>query len=387
MNALRLLLASCVLVSHCIKLQGGRDPLGLLLTPDVDFGTMAVDGFFVLSGFLIVRSYTRSASTWRYLWHRALRILPGFWVCLLVSAAVLLPLAQLIQFGTLSGFPLTGDQSALGYVLHNASLHLGQFHVRGLLNGQPVNGSLHTLFYEALCYIGVALLGVAVARSRLRWAVLGAAVAAWLLTAADLGTGGAVTGGSIARELMLRFGLMFLVGATYFLWADRIRTGRAWLTGGGVALVLAGVATALTDHALPHQVFTDGGLTGARSATLVYSLLAPPSLALLLLVAGASRRFAWVGSRRDLSYGVYVYAYPLQVTLLLLGAATWPAVTYVLATGVLTAGAALLSWTFVEAPALNHKSWTAPLPQRLLPRRYRAEPTPDPKMVSSKSRG
>src|SRR4051812_9672898 len=94
-NALRLLLAGLVLLSHSLKLHGGYDPLGRLTGGAVDLGTMAVDGFFALSGFLITRSYFNSPSFGRYLWRRCLRIFPGLWVCLLVTTFIFLPLAQL----------------------------------------------------------------------------------------------------------------------------------------------------------------------------------------------------------------------------------------------------------------------------------------------------
>ncbi|HEY5879949.1 MAG TPA: acyltransferase, partial [Nakamurella sp.] len=148
-NALRLGLALLVLVSHTIKLHGGQDqdPVGRVTGGIVDLGTIAVDGFFALSGFLIARSYLHSPSVGRFLWRRFLRIMPGFWVCLLVTAAVLLPLSQLLQFGTMAGFPLTGELSVAGYVVNNWGLFIRQFYVSGLMGGEPVNGSLYTLFY------------------------------------------------------------------------------------------------------------------------------------------------------------------------------------------------------------------------------------------------
>ena len=57
---------------------------------------MAIDGFFALSGFLIFGSYLNSPGTGRFVWRRCLRILPGFWVCLLVMTFLLLRLAQLV---------------------------------------------------------------------------------------------------------------------------------------------------------------------------------------------------------------------------------------------------------------------------------------------------
>lgn len=345
-NALRLVLAGLVLISHTLKLYGGFDPIGQLTGGDVDMGTMAVDGFFALSGFLIVGSYLNSRSTGRYLWRRCLRILPGFWVCLLVTTVVLLPIAQLIEFGTLAGFPLTGEASALSYLIDNAALFIRQFEVAGLLGGEAVNGSLYTLFYEFLCYLGVAALGAVGLLRRRRWPLLVVAAAVWLFAISQLLTGAAIYGQSSTLEIALRFGSMFLAGAVVHRLAPCIPLG--WI-GGIVAALILGQAVVLA------------ALAGADpQSTLIYIAVAPPAVAYLVLLLGASTRLRRVGARRDLSYGLYVYAWPVQILLLIAGADLWPVALY----GVTSLGIALLmawaSWTWIEAPALRFKSWSPP---------------------------
>lgn len=342
-NAVRLVLAVLVLVSHSITLSGGVDPIGAVTGGVVDLGTMAVDGFFALSGFLIARSFLSARSVGRFLWHRALRILPGFWVCLLVTAAVLLPVSQLAQFGTMRDFPISGPESVTGYVVTNWGLLIRQFEVRGLMGGHPVNGSLYTLFYEFLCYLGVAALGVA-GLLRRRRLVGGLAAAIWLVAAADLVADGAVTGDSVTRWLLLRFGVTFASGVLLFLWADRVPL--AW-PGAVVAGLLTAVAVLLA------------GAQGADPASrTTYLLIAPAAVAYLVLWAGSATWLAGIGRRVDLSYGIYVYAWPIQVLLLQAGAAGWPVVLFLAVSAVAAAGLALLSWRFVESPALALKSWT-----------------------------
>lgn len=343
-NALRLVLAGIVLVSHTLKLHGEGDPLGRLTGGSVDMGTMAVDGFFALSGFLIVGAFLNSPSTGRFLWRRCLRILPGFWVCLVVTAALLLPLAQLIQFGTLAGFPLTGEESASSYVLANAAMFIQQFEVRGLLEGESVNGSLYTLFYEFACYLGVAVLGVVGLLRRRTWPLLVVGGLVWAFVVLQLLTGAGVYGSSDTLSIAVRFGSMFLAGAIAHRLADHIPLGRV----GGV------VAALVLVQAVTLAVFAGEDPAG----TLVYLTVAPPAVAYLVLLAGSSPRLRAIGARRDLSYGLYVYAWPVQVLVLLAGAAAWPVVAY----GIVSLGLALLlawaSWTWVESPALRYKSWT-----------------------------
>jgi len=334
LSALRLALATSVLVSHGIKFAGSEDdPLGRLTGTKADLGTVAVDGFFILSGFLITRSYLTTASLPRYLWHRCLRILPGFWVCLLVTAAVFAPLASLIEHGRPLDFALTGQDSALSYVRNNAAVQMRQFTIDGLLGGEAFNGSLYTLFYEFVCYLLLAAVGaLAILRDRPGLVVL-LTGACWSAALVDVVTDGALTGG-VGRELMLHFMLMFFVGASFWLYRHRVPLGTA------PALVAAML------------------LAAAFVWAEAYLLLAPVALGLLLLGAGANPALSRVGRRRDLSYGLYIYAWPVQVLLLGLDVPAAGLAPYLLLSLGLALGLALVSWHAVEAHALAAKSWT-----------------------------
>lgn len=95
LDSLRALAAIAVVATHT-AFWAGLYTRGLLgaLTARLDFGVAI---FFVLSGFLVSRPFltamadrTPTPSTGSYLWHRALRILPVYWICV-VLALVLLP--------------------------------------------------------------------------------------------------------------------------------------------------------------------------------------------------------------------------------------------------------------------------------------------------------
>ncbi|WP_432991002.1 acyltransferase family protein [Dactylosporangium sp. CA-233914] len=105
---IRLTLAGAVVVAHATSLGFGWEDLGRsLFRKQTNVGTLAVFGFFVLSGLLITRSAAHTPIG-RFAWHRALRILPGLWMCLLVTAFVVAPAVALHERGTLAGF-LDGD--------------------------------------------------------------------------------------------------------------------------------------------------------------------------------------------------------------------------------------------------------------------------------------
>jgi len=99
-NLLRLLFATGVVISHCPTLGWHHRTAALWGVPqglnDI-LGVVCVNLFFLLSGFLVARSFLRLKSVGRFLWHRALRILPGYWVCLVVTAYILAPLMLLIE--------------------------------------------------------------------------------------------------------------------------------------------------------------------------------------------------------------------------------------------------------------------------------------------------
>jgi peptidoglycan/LPS O-acetylase OafA/YrhL len=97
---------------------------------------------------------------------------------------------------------------------------------------------------------------------------------------------------------------------------------------------------------------------GDPRGTLAYAVLAPPAVAYLVLLAGSRRGLRRIGSRRDLSYGIYVYAWPVQVLLLVAGAAAWPVLLYGAASLAVALLLAWASWTWVESPALRLKSWS-----------------------------
>jgi peptidoglycan/LPS O-acetylase OafA/YrhL len=329
-DVLRLVLAGTVVVTHAMQLALGWQPT----IGRTEVGALAVDGFFVLSGFLITASWLRLRSPGRFAWHRALRILPGFWVCLLVTAAVVAPLLAVLGGGS-AGAVLTGPGSATTYVLHNAGLFMAQFGIAGLPASTPdevVNGSLWTLFYEALCYAAVAGLGVlGLLRSRPLLVVAGVG-ALQLATAAQEVTGAQLLPGENLPRLLL----LFALGAAALLVADRVPVTPLALGAAG-ATAVAGLL-----------------LLGD------YRALGAPGFALLLLAAAA--RLPWRPRlRRDLSYGAYVWHWPVALLVLSTPLADAPFVVVLAAVLGATTLVALASWHLVEAPALRLKDARSPL--------------------------
>lgn len=336
-NLIRLVLASAVLVSHSWPLSGaGPDPSAGGMT----LGTWAVGGFFGLSGFLVTTSRLR-VGTVGFLWRRAVRVFPAFWVSLLLVALVWAPISVLY-----AGVWIKRD--SLDFVLGNLALTWhGHPFVHNTLGSVPAgklwNGSLWTLPYEFAAYLVLAvLLATRWARRHRVPVLVSAMVAAYLLP--DVEMAGAPTPGAWSPPLLAR---SFAAGALLSVVITRVR--RPHLVAAGCGLVI--VAAVVT-----HQ---------AR-------LLAPMPVAYLVVWAAALLPQGSLAGV-DLSYGTYVHAWPVQQVLASAGVSSAWLMLLLAAPVVAVISAA--SWFLVERPALGAKAALDP-PYRLL-RRIRLGRQPD----------
>lgn len=329
LNALRLLLASLVVVSHAWVIGGaGEEPaLG-----GRTLGAWSVLGFFGISGYLITRSRMNGQPARRFFRARFLRIYPGFLVALLLVAFVFAPLSVLA--GSPGTFTL-GD--SLSYVARNLFLYppfVSQTTIgTTLAEGGIWNGALWSLFWEACCYVGVGILGLAALRPRSSALLLAVfAVSTAAAVAAHLGL-------VPPSELTLAPPLLaaFSGGGLLYLHARSIRVWPAVAVSAAVLAVSVVTGTA--------------------------TVLAPLPFAVLIFVLGAvlPRPVRRIGARRDLSYGIYIYGVPVQNLLeVALPDLSLPA--YLLLTFACVVPLALASFTWVEAPAMKLKGRTTSAP-------------------------
>lgn len=340
-DVVRLALAAAVLYAHAFLAGGfGGSPFERAAPTGMNPGDLAVLGFFGLSGWLIAASFERSRSTYDFLAKRAARILPGFWVCLVVTAFGFGPAIEWARRGSLAGYEW-GD--AAGYVVSNAALAVRQWSIGDLLTGMPfegsVNVSLWTLWGEFQCYVGTLVLGRLGGLDRNRRVLL-ALLAAGFAAYAGSPAGAHQTEGPTYLILghQLHVYVAYLAGATLYAYRDRVTLGRAAAAASGAACLVAAVA---------------GG----------FDLLAPLSIPLLVLACG---RLGAVPLRHDFSYGLYIYGFPVQQLLAATGAFGSPIA--LLAASAAGAGlCAVASWFLVERPAIG-------LARRLLAGRGAAAP-------------
>ena len=326
LNALRLVLAALVIVSHSWPLSG-REPEPAL--GGANLGTWAVFGFFAISGFLITRSRLSGAPARKYYRARALRIMPAFIVALIVVAFVFAPLSQLFD-PTAAWQPL----SSATFVARNLLLYppiLMQPGIVDTLATVPFaylwNGPLWTLFWEAACYL---LIGVAVSLIPRRHLVtaLGIGFAGLTLVSLAASVGVLTLPEMPARVIPLV--IAFLGGALLFLLAGRIRAN--WMT---VAIAAAALAVTIVLGLVP------------ALGTLFFGFL--------LILVGTVLPLNRVGSKYDISYGLYIYGWPVQQLVALSLGPDLPLPLFILIVFAGTIPLAFLSCVLIERPALTLK--------------------------------
>ncbi|MGE5827968.1 MAG: acyltransferase family protein [Micromonosporaceae bacterium] len=382
-GALRLLLATTVLVAHALPLGPGWPNLGYLESrTQADAGTVAVLGFFVVSGFLITGSGLKFSGP-RFVWHRALRILPAYWVCLVVTAFAFAPIAALRERGTLAGL-WTHPLSPQRYVLANAFVNVGQGSIGGLLADNPFarivpgpgafNGSLWTLAYELACYGLVAALAATLVLRRAPRAVLLLAALGFLVLLNDFvhadgwvthpawhGTLGPLPlFGALSGRHLLYLGFAFLLGSAAYLYRDRLPMHGALAAVAGVGLTTCWLFGGFWAFGLPLLAYV-----------VLYAAVAVPG------------RVQAVGRHRDYSYGIYVYAFPVSQLAALFGVARYGFPVYLAVVLAITVALAALSWHLVEERCLRLKDWSPRWWARRVRRAARAAPASVPETAAT----
>ena len=323
-DALRLFAAGLVLVGHSHALLGLREPLFLSWLP---LGPLGVYIFFTISGYLISESWDRDPHLLRYFWRRALRIFPGLAVCVLLSILVLGPVMTTLPTREYFANPRTWEY------LQNIGLYI-IYYLPGVFEHlrvpNAVNGSLWSLPVEFLMYIVLALLGLARAN---RWIFLLTALAfAWFAATWAMRTDRMLVVYNFDLRQAFLCGTYFWMGAVFYkfqLWR--------YFSLSGTLLVFVAL---LCLEPWPHFLHFAGWLL----------------LAFLVLSFGSaySPLLGRLTRSGDYSYGLYIYAFPIQQSLAYL----LPQLDfrlYLLICALATLTLAVGSWHLVEKRALTFK--------------------------------
>ena len=323
---LRLVAALLVVFGHSYYLASSPpqdDPLHRLF-PTMHAHIAGVAMFFSISGLLITLSWQRRPDFLRFLRARALRLWPALIVCVFAWAFVLGPLLSTLQpaayFGAGDGF---GDP--YGYALGNASLFALRAFLPGVFVDNPiarqVNGSLWTIPVEATLYVAVAAAGV-LRLFRFPWLASAAIAVAFV---------GFVISPMLARHASLLPWLGGLLAGFFGAGSIACQLRRHVPVSSAVMIAFAIVAVLL--RKTPLEGLGIGAAIGYFALWFAYV-----------------PRLPVMPRDLDLSYGTYLWAFPVQQALVLAGVRE-PLALFAAAVPIVLVIAAI-SWTVIEKRAL-----------------------------------
>lgn len=327
-NALRLGLSLLILGAHSGWVAGmdtSNDWVGLQGL----FRLSLVPAFFALSGFLVTGSALRTGAVKPFISLRFIRIVPALLVEVTLSALVLGPIFTTYLLSDY--FQDIRFLEYFGNIVGRIRFELpGVFETNPLPN--TVNQNLWTLKPEFYCYILMALMiYFGLVRNRSLFAALIAALTV-AATAAAYQFGFGVTGGNYHWTVVVFY---FFVGCIYFQWRDHLKMHWLLFLGAlGASLFLMSLERELAFLVTPFLTYC-----------VVYVGLLP------LRLPEAIRKL-------DVSYGIYLYGFPIQQALIArLDFLHGDGALLFLVSTPLVIGFALFSWLFIEKPFLRVKRY------------------------------
>lgn len=328
LDLVRVVLASMVFVSHAHDLSGlsALAPLSAAVS-----STLAVQAFFVISGFLIFQSYDRSSSLRSYAEKRVRRILPAYLV-VVVSSAILLSLLSSLSpqayFGS-SGFwkYLTANVGFLNFVAPE---------LPGVYTHNPVravNGALWTLKVEVAFYVAVP-------------------VCVWLFR-------------RIGRDVTLSaIFVLSLVYTTACLWLAEARGSGAFIElsrqmPGQMTYFVAGAAIYYHFAAFRARPYLTAliGTVIFLASTIGFGLaLRPIGVAIVVMSIAFGPYLGRFGRYGDFSFGIYIVHFPILQSLIAIGAPRLGPLAFLAIAWLSVAIAAFALWHLIEKRFLRRDS-------------------------------
>lgn len=326
---IRLLLSSCVIISHSFPLTGREEIFGIWVNNQFDLGKIALNCFFILSGYLIYQSLCRSNTIRSYFWKRLIRIFPGLLVALLFTL--------FIVFLIYPKNNLLFNRDYLTYLPNCLSLYKVQYFIPSVFETnifpKNINGSLWSLRYEFTLYI--ALMSIFWIR---KMKILCFYI---LLT------------GFIVMYLLYNFREVFIDNHLIFLSSfggDSFRLPMFFVMGTLLTFVdLSKFNSIITRILIVFTIIITIFFNVFNTIGII--LLAP----LLIMCGSLKTRGISLVDRKigDLSYGLYVYGWFVQQTLMhyfdltTVGLVFWSLLV--------TAVISYFSWHYVEKKAMTFK--------------------------------
>ncbi|QHQ63018.1 acyltransferase family protein [Anaerocolumna sedimenticola] len=322
---LRFIAAIFVIVSHSFPLVYGdnkKELFYIFTHGQLTFGNLAVKVFFIISGFLIARSWDNTNNIFQFMKARILRIFPGIITVVAISTFILgaifttYPLKEYFQ-----------NENTYRY-LSSITLYHMQYSLPGVFQDNiyqnAVNGSLWTLMHEFNCYILIGILGL------LKLLKKQFILPLFLFTFTSYVMKWEFPG---LPQLSLKLAVCFFAGTLFFCFKDIIKIRTTYFIISVAVLLLA---------------------TQFRGFEITSTILLPYIVLYLAFTPHIKlNRFAAGG---DLSYGIYIYAFPIQQIITHLFGETIQWYTNLILAIPFVLLFSFLSWHFIEKPFINLKN-------------------------------
>ena len=364
---LRLSFATLVILAHSPEIIDGNGSREILcrLFGTISFGDLAVDGFFLVSGYLITLSYLRSKSNLDYLLKRVLRIYPGYIVAFLFSLLVV----GLLVGGTITDLRSELHPKLLVHLMLLDTPELKSAFMGSDLREPTLNASMWTLAYEFRCYCVLMILGAlgVLRRRKVFLAITALLVEAMIVMHQNIAyfhfhINVHIPVPSVLLHYLvgdpmeaIRLYAIFFCGGCFFLFSDKIVYRSSLVIIAAAALFNLMYSFQLAEAAIAVL----GGYILFWFAFFVKTDL-----------------LGRIGSKNDLSYGIYVYAWPIQMLVIWHFRHISPWLLCAITVAIASAFA-YASWVGVERPFLrlkehlkriNKNSALAPTGRNELPR-------------------
>ncbi len=331
-DLMRIIFAWFVIVTHAYILTGSKncDPICEFTNHYINLSYVGVKGFFVISGYLIFQSLLRCHSVPDYLLRRILRIYPALIAVLLVTVCCIYFIYPH------NNQPSVFFVNATHYVTNNLLLFTNQWSMKGIFDHLPlsvINGSLWTIGFEFFFYL-VTIIFYSFRKNNtwLRVVLIG------LIVMCTLGNLYLLPFLSqlhfiLKMNLLVELGSYFFIGSLFasFAW-DKIPSKKP-IFFLAIFLLLAAVYSkadlSLTVFPLAYIILFLGKKEN-KFASLIHEYLGDPS------------------------YGIYLYAFPLQQFLIYFFKPSITILLWTSSAGALILG--ILSWYLIEKRALKYKS-------------------------------
>ncbi|MBA0178167.1 acyltransferase [Pectobacterium carotovorum] len=329
-DIIRHVAAVMVIYSHHFALYGMKEPSFFGVG---SFGSCAVLIFFSISGYLISQSFIRSKSIFEYAKKRFLRVYPGLAVCLIFTIYIcggllgrddffnwissLEAIKTYLRVMFLTGVGVVGVQpEGMNFFTNNYILR------------NTMNGSVWTLFFEVFDYIAIVIALSLFKKHNIGVFLL--LICSVILQIICIHYG--IT--KLAFRATSLFTIPFTFGALLFIYKDK------WMNCNKVKFSMLFFSLLIMYLSIDNEILS--------------KTIYPIAVCYVTILFGFCFKDVLIKGRFDFSYGIYIYAFPIQQVII--NETSIGFFFSLTLSVVLTTIMASISWFFVEKPMLKRKS-------------------------------